>query len=94
MIVHGGAPGIDHSFSLACEELGVTDELCLPEFSRVGDHSFQNGEMLRRGADLCLILHRAAVDEPNNDLARQAIAAGTPVWLIADQQGVPKRLGG
>jgi hypothetical protein len=35
VIVHGGAPGIDQSFTVACTELGVIEELCLADFSHV-----------------------------------------------------------
>lgn len=92
VIAHGGAPGIDHSFSLACEKLRVEVDLCLADFSHVGDHGFQNREMLRRGAELCLICHRSVLDERSSDLARQAIAAGVPTYLVNSDDGKPRRI--
>ena len=59
VIVHGGFPCIDQSFAIACRELGETAELCLADFSHLGDYRFQNRELLRRGAGLRLILHRS-----------------------------------
>jgi YspA, cpYpsA-related SLOG family len=92
VVIHGGANGIDRSISLACKELGVMDELYLPEFSRAGDYAFQNRELLRRGAGLCLILHRSALDAGCSDLTRQAIAARVPTYLIDSEHGKPVRL--
>jgi hypothetical protein len=92
VVVHGGAPGIDQSFAVACHELGVMAELCLPDFSHVGDHRLQDEQMLQRGAGLCLILYRSTLDAGCNDLAYQAIAAGVPTFLIDSENGKPRRL--
>jgi YspA, cpYpsA-related SLOG family len=92
VIVRGGAPGIDQSFAVACRELGVMAEVCLPDFSHVGDHRFQNEEMLRPGVRLCLIFHRAGLDERCRDLAQQAIEAEVPTFLIDNEDGKPRRL--
>jgi YspA, cpYpsA-related SLOG family len=92
VIIHGGYPGVDQSFAVSCHELGVTAELCLVDFSHLGDHRLQNREMLRRGADLCLIVHRTPLDDASKDLARQAIEARVHAYLIDDDQGTPRRL--
>jgi hypothetical protein len=52
----------------------------------------KNGQMLRRGAGLCLILHRSALDAGCRDLAQQAIAARVPTFLIYSEDGKPRRL--
>jgi hypothetical protein len=92
VIVHGGAPCIDHSFSLACEELGIEVDLCLVDFSHVGDYGLQNREMLRRGAELCLICHRSVLDQRSSDLTRQAILAGVPTYVVESDDGKPRRI--
>jgi hypothetical protein len=92
VIVHGGAPGIDKSFSVASKELGVMDELYLADFSHVGGYGFQNREMLQRLAELCLICHGTVPDEGCKDLARQAIAAAVPTYLVELDHGKPRRL--
>jgi hypothetical protein len=91
-IVYGGECGIDHSFSLACWKLGVEMECVLLDYTRAGDRRFQNREMVRRGAGLCLVFHRAELDEGSRDLAQQAIAAGIPTWLIDNEEGRPRRI--
>jgi YspA, cpYpsA-related SLOG family len=91
-IVYGGECGIDHSFSLACWELGVEMDCVLLDYARAGDRRFQNREMVRRGAGLCLIFHRSELDEASKDLAGQATAAGMPVWLIDNEEGKPRRV--
>ena len=49
--------------------------------------------MLRPGAGLCVVFQRSmGDDEQVKDLARQAIEAGVPAYLIADERGVPWRL--
>ena len=77
---------------MACRELGVAIDFRQCNFAHIGDFRYQNREMLRPGAGLCLILHRSAFDERMKDLARQAIEAGVPKYLIADERGVPRRL--
>ena len=92
VIVHGGDCGVDHSFALACAELGVEVDLYLADFSQLGDFRFKNREMIRRGAGLCLILQALGADEASLDLARQAIEAGIPTYLIESEEGKPRRL--
>jgi hypothetical protein len=91
-IVYGGECGIDHSFSLACWKLGVEMDCVLLDYAHAGDRRFQNREMVRRGAGLCLVFHRAVLDEDSRDLAQQAIAAGIPTWLIDNEEGRPRRI--
>ncbi len=92
VIAHGGAPGVDQSFSTACRHLGVKIDCYLADFSHLGDHRFRNREMLRAGTALCLIFHRSVLDDASNDLTRQAIAAGVPTNLIDSEDGKPKDL--
>ncbi len=91
VIVHGGAPGVDHSFAEACRALGIKTDLCLADFSHLGDHRFSNRQMILKGAELCLIFHRSVLDDGSSDLARQAIAAGVPTYLIDSEEGRPRR---
>ena len=91
VIVHGGAPGVDQSFAEGCRALGVETDVCLADFSHRGDHRFSNRQMILKGAELCLIFHRAKLDEGSDDLARQAIAADVPTYLIDSEEGKPKR---
>jgi len=53
---------------------------------------FRNREMLRAGASLCVILHRSVLDARTKDLARQAIEAGVPTYLIDSEEGKVRRL--
>jgi hypothetical protein len=49
--------------------------------------------MVLAGADLCIALHRSIeASKGTKDCVRQALAARIPVWLIEDEQGVPKRV--
>jgi hypothetical protein len=92
VIAHSGRPGVDQSFALACRELGIASHYYPVDFSHLGDHRFQHREMLRPGAGLCVIFHRSAFDERTMDLAKQAIEAGVPTYLIEDERGTPRRL--
>ncbi len=92
VIIYGGECGIDHSFSLACWKLGVEMECVLLDYAHAGDKRFQNREMIRRGAEMCLIFHRSELDEASKGLAEQANAAGVPVWLIDNEDGRPRKL--
>jgi hypothetical protein len=92
VIALGGYPGVDWSFSTACRKIGVEVDIYLSDFSRIGDYRFGNRQLLRHGADLCLIVHRDELDDGSKDLARQAVAAGIPTFLIADERAIPSRL--
>jgi hypothetical protein len=49
--------------------------------------------MVEAGADLCIAVHRAIeTSKGTKDCVRQALAAGIPVWLVEDEQAIPKRV--
>jgi hypothetical protein len=88
----GGAPGVDHAFSTACRNLGIAIDLYLADFSHLGDYRFNNCQLLRSGAELCIIVHHAPLDDGSKDLARQAILAGIATYLIESENGKPTHL--
>jgi YspA, cpYpsA-related SLOG family len=90
IIVHGGFPGIDACVANACQENNCQRELYLADFSHAGDYEYQNQEMLSRGAEMCVILHRGELDLWCEDLVRQAIDSGVPTYLIDSADGVPR----
>ncbi len=50
-------------------------------------------EMVKAGADLCIALHRSIeTSKGTKDCVRQALAAGIPVYLIEDDQAIPRRV--
>jgi hypothetical protein len=83
---------VDRSFSIAGEQLGITIDYRLPEFHRAGDYHHRHGEILRPGAGLCLIQHWSAFNVPTTDLVDQDLAAGVPIYLIADERAIPRRM--
>ena len=53
----------------------------------------RNREMVEAGADLCIALHRTIeTSKGTKDCIRQAFAAGIPVYLIEDEQAIPRRI--
>jgi hypothetical protein len=95
VIALGGGNGVDQSFAVACRALGVAIDYHPIEYYGVGDYRLENRELLRPGAALCIVFHRSMGDDERvKDLARQAIEAGVPTYLIADERGVPRRLSG
>jgi len=95
VIVHGGDPGVDESFAMACRGLGITVEACLSNWSRGGIPSGQERiqAMIARGADLCIALHRSiTTSKRTKDCIRQAQAAGIPTFLIEDERAIPRRI--
>jgi hypothetical protein len=95
VIVHGGAPGVDNAFATACYELGIVAEPHLADWKGLGNIAGpeRNREMVEAGADLCIDLHRSIeTSKGTKDCVRQALAAGIPVWLVEDEQAVPKRV--
>jgi hypothetical protein len=49
--------------------------------------------MVAKGADLCIAVHEFLMNSKGTrDCCNRAIAAGIPVWLIASDDGEPKRL--
>jgi YspA, cpYpsA-related SLOG family len=88
VIVHGGAPGVDQSFHVACQTLGVTVEPHLADWRGLGYIAgpARNREMVQAGADLCVAVHRSlASSKRTKDCVRHALAAGIPVYLIEDE---------
>jgi YspA, cpYpsA-related SLOG family len=88
VIGHGGAPGVDQSFHVACQTLGVTVEPHLADWKGLGNVAgpARKQEMVQAGADLCVALHRSLESSRGTkDCVRQALAAGIPVYLIEDE---------
>jgi hypothetical protein len=95
VVVHGGAPGVDHSFNVAGRELGITVEPHLADWNGLGNIAGPacNREMVQAGADLCLALHRTLeTSKRTKDCVRQALAARIPVYLIEDDRAIPRRV--
>jgi hypothetical protein len=94
-IVHGGQTGVDQSFSEACKSLGVSVEVRLANWPQTGHPTIgtKNRELIKDGADLCIALHQSiGRSQRTLDCVRQAIQAGIPTFLIADERAVPSRL--
>jgi YspA, cpYpsA-related SLOG family len=75
VIVHGGAPGVDQAFHVACQTLGVTVEPHLADWKGLGNIAGpkRNQEMVQAGADLCVALHRSLESSKGTkDCVRQA----------------------
>jgi hypothetical protein len=53
VIIHGGAAGVDNSFAMACENLGITTEPELADWKGLGNVAgpIRNREMFESGAD-------------------------------------------
>src|SRR5262249_17521623 len=94
VIVHGDDTGVAESFATAAKGQRIRTEEHVADFAHLGKEAirFRNREMLRAGAQLCVILHRALLDAATNDLARQAIDAGVPTYLIDSEEGKPERI--
>jgi YspA, cpYpsA-related SLOG family len=95
IIVHGDAPGVDQSVAVACRELDVVAEAHVADWYRLGNIAGpnRNREMVEAGADLCIAHHRSIeTSKGTKDCVRQALAAGIPVYLIDDDDAIPKRM--
>jgi hypothetical protein len=95
VIIHGGAAGVDASFSKACKSLGITVDVRLANWRQTGPPTIgsKNWVLLKDGADLCIALHRSiGTSQRTRDCARPAIQAGIPTFLIADEQAIRSRL--
>jgi hypothetical protein len=95
VVIHGGGPGVDQSFSEACRDLGILVEPHLADWKGLGNVAgpARNREMVQSGVDLCVALHRTIqTSKGTKDCIRQAIAAGIPVYLIENDQAIPRRL--
>lgn len=92
-IVHGDNTGVAESFATAAKGQRIRTEEHPADFRHLGDGAirFRNRAMLR-GAGLCVIVHRSVLDAGTKDLARQALAAEVPTYLIEDERAVPRRL--
>jgi hypothetical protein len=94
VIVHGDDTGVAESFATAARGQRIKTEEHIADFGRLGKEAirFRNREMLRAGAQLCVIVHRSVLDAGTRDLARQAIEAGVPTYLIDSEEGKPRPL--
>ena len=82
VVVHGGAPGVDQSFAVACSDLGITAEPHVTDWKGLGNSAGPacNQVMVGSEADLCIAVHRSiATSEGTKDCVCQALAAGIPV---------------
>jgi hypothetical protein len=92
VIVHSDDTGVSESFALAAKGQRVKTEEYMADFDHLDVYRFRNREVLRPGAGLCIIAHRTLLDAGSKDLATQAISAEVPTYLIADEDGAPRRL--
>ena len=94
-IIHGGAPGVDQSFSVVCRELGIAAEPNVADWKGLSNLAGpkRNMEMVQAGADLCIALHRSIeTSKGTKNCVRRALAAGIPVYLIEDDSATPRRV--
>lgn len=70
VVVHGGAPGVDQSFAVACREIGITAEPHVADWKGLGliAGPAWNQVMVESEADLCIAVHRSlATSERTKD---------------------------
>lgn len=94
VIVHGAASGVDATFGEACAIAGVTCEEHPADWNGKGRAAgpLRNSEMVARGAEFCLAVHRnLAGSKGTGDCVRKCLAAGIPVYLIDREDGEPVR---
>jgi YspA, cpYpsA-related SLOG family len=95
VIVHGAADDVDTSFAEAADEAGIEQEPHPARWAELGKKAgpTRNAEMVQAGADLCIACHRSlASSKGTKDCIRQALAAEIPVYLIADDLAIPRRI--
>ena len=95
VIIHGEAAGVDQSFSVACEKLGIMAEPHLADRKGLGSVAgpARNREMIQSGADVCTTLHSSLeASKGTKYCVRQALAAGIPIYLVEDDRAVPRRV--
>jgi hypothetical protein len=94
VIVRSDDTGVAESFATAARGQRIRIEEHVADFAHLGQEAirFRNRELLRAGAHLCVILHRCVLDAGTRDLARQAIEAGVPTYLIDSEEGRPERI--
>ena len=94
VIVHGGAVGVDESFSRACKSLSVDVEVRLANWPQTGHPTIgsKNHELIKDGADLCIAFHGSiGTSQRTRDWVSKAIQAGVPTFLIEDENATPRR---
>ena len=89
---HGDDTGIDEAVKLAAKGLHLKAEEHPVDSGHPEGYRFRNREMLLAGAGAVVILHRTLLDGGSKDLARQAIVAGVPTYLIDSEDGRPRRM--
>ena len=85
VIVHGDATGVDHSFRLACEELGIAHEPHPVLWDKTGPAGgpMRNQAMVDLGAEYAIAVHRNLLRSRGTlDCVRKCLRAGIPVYLI------------
>jgi hypothetical protein len=95
VIVQGGASGVDSSFKLACQEMGIACEEFPARWDELGKRAgpVRDSEMVLAGAGYCLVFHPFSPrSKGSKDCASQAIEAGISTWLIDKEGGEPRRL--
>ena len=94
VIAHGDDTGVDESVAVVCRGFRIRTVVYPCDWDRLGADAeiFRNREMVRAGAGLCVIVCRTLLGKGPKDLARQAIMAGVPTYLIEDERGMPRRL--
>ena len=95
VVVHGGASGVDSSFNLAAQDIGIATEPHFAQWHEFGKSAGprRNGEMVAAGAELCLALHRSlASSKGTRDCTQRCLDAGIPVWLLAAEGDEPRQI--
>src|SRR5262245_37607263 len=94
VIAHGDDTGIDEAVATVCRGFRIRAVVYPCDWDRLGADAeiFRNREIVRAGADLCVIVCRSQLGKGLKDLARQALAAEVPTYLIGDEEGRPLRL--
>jgi hypothetical protein len=94
VIGHGDDAGVDQAVAIVCRGFRVRAVVYPCDWDRIGADAeiFRNGEMVRAGADLCVVVCRSLLGKGPKDLARQAIMAGIPTYLVEGDRGLPRWL--
>jgi hypothetical protein len=95
VVIHGGECGVDQAVATACEDLGVRVEARLVSFHQIGLPTIatKNRELINAAPDLCVAVHQSiGTSKRTRDLVQQALQAGIPTFLIADERAIPHRL--
>jgi hypothetical protein len=95
LVIHGGEPGVDQAIATACRNQGVAQETRLAQWHQTGlpTVASKNRELIMAAPDLCVVLHQSiGASQRTRDCANQALQAGIPTFLIADERAIPSRL--